>query len=189
MAGLSTSVANEGIKSRRRVSRLRYAISIVVLALCGLVYAGFATQSLVSYEVISGSMAPTLLKGDRVLVHQWRGYQPVVDDLVALVDPEDERDFLLTKRVAAVEGQTVEIAGGYLYVDGEKWAVPGRQPMPVPPDRHLAPLTIGRGEVFVLGDNVENSEDSLAFGPVKADTVKGKVLFIYWPPSRMGKVR
>jgi len=179
---------NGEAKPKRRISRLRYAISLVVLVVVLLVYAGFASGRIGNYEVISNSMLPTLRKGDRVLVDQRRAYVPADGDVVALADPEDTGAFL-TKRIGALSGQSVETSDGYLLVDGKKWAPPGVSPVPVPSDRQLDALELGMNQVFVLGDNVENSEDSLAFGPVPAKSIKGKVLLIYWPPSRMGRVR
>jgi signal peptidase I len=175
-------------KPKRKVSRLRYAISLVVLVIVLLVYAGFASGRIGNYEVISNSMLPTLRKGDRVLVDQRHNHVPADGDVIALEDPEDTRGFL-TKRIGALSGQTVEISEGFLLVDGKEWAPPGASPVPVPPDRHVDALTLGEEQVFVLGDNVQNSEDSLAFGPVSTKSIKGKVLLIYWPPARMGRVR
>ena len=170
------------------MSRLRYAISVVVLAVVGLIYASFATGHVGNYEVISNSMAPTLLKGDRVLVDQRPHFTPAVDEVVVLDDPQSA-DQPLTKRVAATAGQTVEIVDRYLTVEGKKWAPADMAPTLLSQDRHLPRTVIGGGEVFVVGDNIDNSEDSVAFGPVPAASVKGKLLFIYWPPSRMGKIR
>lgn len=175
-------------RPKRKVSRQRYAISVVVLAVVALVYAGFATGHVGNYEVISNSMAPTLLKGDRVLVDQRPHRIATPGDVIVLNDPESSGQ-LLTKRVAAVEGQKVEIAGDYLVVDGERWAPGELDPIPLSPDRQLRRMTIGKDEVFVVGDNIDNSEDSLVFGPVPAQSVKGKVLFIYWPPARAGRVK
>jgi len=175
-------------RPRRKVSRLRYAASLVALALVALVFTAFALGHIGNYEVISNSMAPTLLKGDRVLVDQRPYYVPSVGDVVALEDPEAPGS-LLTKRVAAVGGQTVEIVDGYVVVDGRRWAPPGRKPSQVSPESRLNKVKLGEGEIFVLGDNSGNSEDSLFFGPVPASSVRGKVLFIYWPPGRVGKVR
>jgi len=158
-----------------------------VLGVVGLVFASFALGHIGNYEVISNSMAPTLLKGDRVLVDQRPHYAPAVGDVVVLNDPESPRQ-LLTKRVAAAAGHTVQIATGYLLVDGKKWA-PASLPSPPIPDRQLPRTTIGKGEIFILGDNIENSEDSLAFGPVAVASVKGRLLFIYWPPNRIGWIR
>ena len=71
-----------------------------------------------------------------------------------------------------------------------------------PPDvkvRVVAPTAITRGEygprvvpaqdIFVLGDNRPNSEDSRAFGFVPLHNLIGKAILIYWPPERMHVLR
>jgi len=187
VASANIPVSGES-KPKRKVSRLRYVISVIVLGLVTFVYAALALGHIGNYEVISGSMLPTLHEGDRVLVDQRYHSTPAVGDVVVLTDPESPGE-LLTKRVAATAGQTVEIADGFLLVDGKKWAPDGLPPTRLSGDRQLQRTTIGEGEVFVLGDNVQVSEDSLAFGPVPVRSIKGRLLFIYWPPSRIRRVR
>ena len=51
------------------------------------------------------------------------------------------------------------------------------------------PVQVPEGPVFVLGDNRNESEDSTTWGPVPADTIIGRVRYIYSPVSRMGTVR
>jgi len=175
-------------KPRRKVSRLRYAVGVVVLGVVGLIFASFALGHVGNYEVISNSMAPTLFKGYRVLVDQRPHYVPQVGDVIVFEDPETAGD-LLTKRVAATAGQTVEIADGFLLVDGREWAPPKQSPSRVPPDRHMERVKLRKGEVFVLGDSLENSEDSVEFGPVATKSVKGKLWLVYWPPGHVSRVR
>jgi signal peptidase I len=133
-------------------------------------------------------MAPTLLRGDRVLVDQRHDYVPEIDDVIVFQDPEEPGESL-TKRVAAVGGQTIEIRNGFLFIDGEKWARRGQKPRRVPEYRHVNPLTLLPGNIYVLGDNVDNSEDSLAYGPIRLDAVRGRVRWVYWPPSRIDRIR
>jgi len=47
-------------------------------------------------------------------------------------------------------------------------------------------ITLGHNEYFLLGDNTANSKDSRYFGPVHKDSIIGRVVKIYWPPSRLG---
>lgn len=48
---------------------------------------------------------------------------------------------------------------------------------------------VSGGDVELRGDNAALSTDSREFGPVAADLVRGRVVFVYWPPSRFGRVR
>ncbi|MEU0876241.1 signal peptidase I [Nocardia brasiliensis] len=118
--------------------------------------------------------------------------------------PPDEND--VVKRVIAVGGQTVECcdAQGRVEVDGkpldEPYArylfpyVPGR-PYAAGGGREFAPVTVPEGNLWVMGDNRDNSRDSRAHtrdelhGTVPVDNVRGKAVFKIWPPSRIGPVR
>ncbi len=46
---------------------------------------------------------------------------------------------------------------------------------------------INENELFVMGDNRNNSADSRVFGPISLDKIFGKIIFIYGPFSRIGK--
>lgn len=85
---------------------------------------------------------------------------------------------IFVKRIVAVAGDTVNIEGGNLYVNGKEI----RLDTTIGETREAAdaldyPVVVAEGEVFVLGDNRENSEDSRMFGPIKLEDVKGKILW------------
>lgn len=54
---------------------------------------------------------------------------------------------------------------------------------------HFGPVTVPPGSYMVLGDNRDASCDSRFWGPVPEGQVKGKAVFIYWPPGRIGRPR
>lgn len=120
------------------------------------------------------SMYPTLHDKDMVLYKRLdKNY--VLGDIVAIDRPNEE---MFVKRVVAVAGDTVNIEGGKLYVNGkeqeEPWALGETEPVK---GKVIFPLTVSDGEVFVLGDNRENSEDSRMFGPIKIEDTKGKLVW------------
>jgi signal peptidase I len=88
----------------------------------------------------------------------------------------------LVKRVIAVAGETIEVRGGHALVNGqpigepwvEQFGGPGYGPELVPEDH-----------VFILGDNRAVSHDSRAIGPVAVDSVRGRVVLVYWPPDQL----
>jgi signal peptidase I len=47
-------------------------------------------------------------------------------------------------------------------------------------------IVLGPDEYFVLGDNSSASLDSRHFGPIRRDSIIGRVNWIYWPPGRRG---
>ncbi|MEU7138350.1 signal peptidase I [Nocardia sp. NPDC046473] len=118
--------------------------------------------------------------------------------------PPDEND--LVKRVIAVGGQTVQCCDpqGRVLVDGkpldEPYATytipytPG-QPFGAGGGREFAPIKVPEGNLWVMGDNRNNSRDSRAHtrdelhGTVPVSNVRGKAVFKIWPPGRIGPVR
>lgn len=89
---------------------------------------------------------------------------------------------LFVKRVVALPGDTVEISGGTLYVNGQAVADPPQMGS-VPRDYPLRQL--GADEYFVMGDNRRTSHDSRAedVGPISRDMIMGKVKCVLLPAS------
>ncbi|MGQ9489791.1 MAG: signal peptidase I [Anaerolineae bacterium] len=108
----------------------------------------------------------------------WCVRQPRRGDVVIFQYPRDpSRDFI--KRVIGLPGETVEVRAGQVYING--------QPMPEPfgpnPGSYTAPpVTLGPDEVFVMGDNRNNSSDSHLWGPLPLARIIGKAMISYWPP-------
>ncbi|MBC8423523.1 signal peptidase I [bacterium] len=42
------------------------------------------------------------------------------------------------------------------------------------------PFVVPEGQIFMMGDNRFNSQDSRYWGPLDVDLIRGKALFIYW---------
>jgi signal peptidase I len=140
-----------------------------------------------AFQVEQYSMEPNLLPRDRVLVNKFLYHfrPPRPGEVVVLRPPSDpERNYI--KRVVAVAGQRLWIHDGHVYVNGRSLGEP-----------YLAAITRGEygprlvpaDDIFVLGDNRPNSEDSRAFGFVPLHNVIGKAIFVYWPPERITFLR
>ncbi len=110
--------------------------------------------------------------------------KPAPGDIVVFEYPLDpSRDFI--KRVIAVEGQRVEIKGGYVYVDGK----PLHEPYIASRPAYTMPeIVVPAGTVFVLGDNRNSSSDSHQWGVLPLENIIGKAWLSYWPPSSWGFV-
>ena len=158
--------------------------SVVVALILAILIRLFILQP---FYIPSGSMEPTLLPGDRIVVGKVGLFfgQPKPGDVVVFHYPLDPRqDFV--KRLIASGGQTVELRQSRLYIDGKLVAQPY-----LPPGLTFAdfgPVTVPSGTYFMLGDNRNNSDDSRVWGFVKQNLVVGRVLFIYWPLDRIGVV-
>ncbi len=143
------------------------------------------------------SMDHTLANNDRLIV--WRlGYEPKQGDIVIFAPPIPENEgrnslnrIYWVKRVIATGGQHVDIdySENAVYVDGKKLNedyLP--QVMERPGGNTIESVDIPEGDVFLMGDNRNNSRDCRYIGPVDEDTVIGKAVFRFWPLTSAGTV-
>ncbi len=145
------------------------------------------------FKIPSGSMRPTLMEGDRILVNKfiYRFRPPQRGDIIVFKFPDDlKRPFI--KRLAAVGGDTVEIRGGRLIVNGQ--VLDG-----VFEVRHYynqggfgqegRPIRVPEGNYFVLGDNSMSSHDSRFWGFVPKKLLMGEAICVFWPVTRWKVLR
>jgi signal peptidase I len=181
-----------------------YLESIVVAIILALFVRTFAVQA---FKIPTGSMEPNLLIGDHLLVNKLV-YSPSLGHfedvllakrpiarghVIVFKFPEDpERDFI--KRVIGLPGETVEIRGKQVYIDGRPLTEPYAhfidQPLhPDDPEYGLrgdsargewGPQVVPAGHLFVMGDNRDNSRDSRYWGFLPIDQVKGRAMLVYW---------
>lgn len=174
----------------------RTLLSIVGLVALVIVLSwGLRTFVFQAYEIPSGSMEDTIMTGDMVFSEKVSYYfgEPERGDIVTFTDPELPSRTLI-KRVIATEGETINLVDGKVVVDGVELDEPytdGKPTYPLTPAYGTAisyPYTLGEGELWVMGDNRTNSQDSRYFGPIDASTVTGKATLIYWPLSSFGLI-
>ena len=153
-------------------------------ALLSLVIITFVVQA---FYIPSGSMEPTLMVDDRILVAKFMyRFKPVHrgDVIVFRYPLNPQRDFV--KRVMGLPGDRVQLKDGVVHLDGTVLSEKGYT---IKPDfGNYGPVTVPASQYFVLGDNRNNSEDSRFFGYVPRGNVIGKAIFIYWPLPRIGFV-
>ena len=171
------------LQRRNRSAWREYAEALIIAVLLALTVRTFVVQAFV---IPSGSMLPTLRIGDYLLVNKFVYlFRPVRrGDIIVFKFPQDEtRDFI--KRVIGLPGETLEIRGRQVFIDGrplhESYAVYNEPPLlrtPVP--YHLAPLIIPPGHLFMMGDNRDNSLDSRSWGLLEESKVVGEASIIYF---------
>ena len=134
------------------------------------------------------SMEPTLQNGVQLIMLSLF-YTPENGDIVILSD-KTGLDKPLVKRVIATGGQTVELDGGTVFVDGEPLTEPYVPEAWADEGNLTYPLTVPEGSVFVMGDNRNHSTDSRSssIGLVDEDEVLGKIIFRIFPLSRIGLI-
>ena len=141
-----------------------------------------------AYKIPAGSMVPTLLVGDHIIVDRlvYKKNQPKRGDVVVFEYPRDPSlDYI--KRVVAVGGDLVEMKDKKIFINGElqkedfvthrdKNVLPASQG----PRDTFGPVAVPENSVFVMGDNRDNSFDSRFWGFVHEDKIRGKAMSIYW---------
>ena len=124
------------------------------------------------------SMLPNFESGELLLTQKvsYRFSEPKLRDIIVFEAPiGNKADFI--KRIIGLPGDTVRIENGEVAVNGSKLE-----------ENYINTITEGNvvvtlnaDEYFVLGDNRTSSSDSRTFGPIKKDSIKGKVWLVYWP--------
>ncbi len=131
--------------------------------------------------VPTGSMERTVLVGDHLLVNRGAYWFAKVGrgEVISFYPPGNYRDVYL-KRVVAVGGDHVEIRDGAVYVNSREVSEPYVEHvcgLCTMPQTHTV---VPAGELYVLGDNRDRSEDSRYFGPVPESNVIGKPVMVLW---------
>jgi signal peptidase I len=189
--------------------------TVVLVALAVLLAVIFKTFLVAAFYIPSGSMETTLNISDRVLVekvsyrfgdvqrgdvvvfvHEEPGLEPVgpsnpvarffssLGQAIGLVPPSD-RDFI--KRVVGLPGDTITCERGRLVRNGE--------PVPEPyldqgtTTEGCKKTAVGPGQLFVMGDNRTNSQDSRTFGVIRRSDVVGRAFVRIWPLNHVGWLR
>jgi signal peptidase I len=191
----SATEAQEQVKTKSTFREYVEAIGMALLL--ALFIRTFIVQA---FKIPSGSMIPTLQIGDHILVNKlaygvripfWEQYlvefkQVERGDVVVFVFPEDRsKDFI--KRVIGAPGDSVEIRGKKVYVNGKQIDDPhahfeGDDPQNagLTTRDDFGPKTVPENSIFVMGDNRDRSYDSRFWGFVNLGDVRGKAFLIYW---------
>jgi signal peptidase I len=160
-----------------------------------------------NFQVYGSSMAPTLDDGQYLLVNRlvylkvdtgrlsrmipfWNVEEPSQrfaihppqrGEVIVFRSPrQPDQDFV--KRVVGLPGEEIEVRNGAVYIDGSALEEPYLDRRD---NSNRAPIKLGEGEYFMMGDNRGNSNDSRTWGPLHVGNVRGKVWVVYWPFSAL----
>lgn len=183
----------------------RWITELIVIVIIVLLIRAFVTQP---YNIPSGSMQPTLLVGDFILVNKlvYRFSEPQRGDIVVFKYPIDPNiDFI--KRIIALPGEEIEVRNNQVFINGKplplievgrgeengvrkviyeeilpegrKHKVQFYEDFPFS-KRDFGPVVVPPNHYFVMGDNRDNSEDSRYWGFVPRENIVGKAFVIYF---------
>ncbi|MCP4681236.1 MAG: signal peptidase I [Desulfobacterales bacterium] len=184
-------------KSKKKGVIREYVEAAIIAILLALFIRTFAVQA---FKIPSGSMIPTLLVGDHILVNKFiYGVKipfirktlipissPQREDVIVFIYPKDKsKDFI--KRVIGLPGEEIKIIGGKIHINGELFddkygyfSDEGKKSTHFLRKTGFGPVTVPENHLLVLGDNRDNSRDSRYWGFVPLESVKGKAFIIYW---------
>jgi len=165
------------------VRTIRVSVTaVLILFILAFAYLYFV-QDMRFFIVPTRSMQPTLYPMDRIMTIKAAEYQR--GDIIVFPDPDHPGDYL-AKRVVAITGDTVAVNNRVLLVNNN----PVPEPYIAEPMEYtLAPFIVPFGQVFVLGDNRNASEDSKDWEQgVAVDNIRGRVALVYMPFDRFRRV-
>ena len=153
---------------------------IVVLVLLAFTLA-MTTKTYVveAYEIKGRSMVPTFDDGQRVVVLKL--FSDIQRGDIVIFSSQDDPGKDLIKRVIALPGERIQIRKGLVRINGKVL----KEGYLEDKDYGLYDAEIdeevGLGQIYVLGDNRDDSHDSRRFGSVSEESLKGKVVVRWWP--------
>lgn len=174
-----------------------YFEAICVAVILALFIRTFVVQA---FKIPSGSMLPTLLIGDHLLVNKFiYGIRvpftgkilvpiksPKHGDVVVFRFPKD-RSIDYIKRVVGTPGDTVEIKAKKVFINGKPIndvhahvSSPTVLSAKASPRDNFGPILVPEDRIFVMGDNRDNSYDSRFWGFVDQRDLLGKAFILYW---------
>ncbi|TAM56180.1 signal peptidase I [bacterium] len=166
------------------VSRIRNAASVTLqVALLAVLILVFFLRA----PVVSGlSMEPRIASGEHVLIDTLSfRFRPLQRGEIIAFEHNAATPIVYLKRVIGLPGDRIEIVDGRVIRDG---VVLDERYVRYPDHRSFAPLIVPAHDLYVLGDNRADSDDSRAWGFVSDSQVIGQALMVLWPPDHVGRL-
>ena len=203
----------EPATEKKKRSKLSFFVEFVIYIALTLLCVFWVPEHVIQRTVVKGeSMENTLQNKDSLLVEKvsYHFKEPSRYDIIVfypygksgtevpesmkdIMEIEDDSDTseeseLYVKRVFGLPGETIQIIGNDIYINGEKIEDEYAKNVMKDEDAGVAstPITLGEDEYFVLGDNRKVSLDSRELGPIKEKNIAGHVVLRIWPLKKFG---
>ena len=198
------------MNSKRIFREIRGLIITILVSI--LLLSIFNTKVFAMAKVQQKSMENTLYNDEMLLVDKlsYNFSEPKRGDIIIFLKDEEKGSFFeesymflkevislknisdnrtrYIKRVIGIEGDEVNISGGFVYINGEK--IDESYIKGDTNSREIDfPIVVGENELLVLGDNREVSKDSRNFGLIKINQVEGQAIFRVLPLNRFGVIK
>lgn len=188
-----TELGREEVRQNGRAPKQGSLIrELIIYALLLILCVRIVPTYIIQRTIVDGpSMEDTLHDGESLLVEKisWHfGWIDRFDIIVFYPYGREVEEEYYVKRVIGLPGETVQIIGSEIYINGEVLEENyGKDPI-TNPGRAAEPITLGEDEYFVLGDNRAVSLDSRydSVGNVKRENIGGKAIFRIWPLNKFG---
>ena len=179
--------AKEKLEDEKVRGFMRWVFEIVVTLVLAAMVGIMLFQTVTMQE---SSMEPTIAVGDRFFINRvvYKFSSPKRGDLIVFRTNASDDAALHIRRVIGLPGETIQISGGRILIDGEAYKEGKDFPMISNPGLASSSITLESGEYFVLGDNRKNSEYSryADIGMVKKRYIAGKIWFTCAPFEKLG---
>ena len=179
--------AKEKLEDEKVRGFMRWVFEIIVTLVLAAMVGIMLFQTVTMQE---SSMEPTIAVGDRFFINRvvYKFSSPKRGDLIVFRTNASDDAALHIRRVIGLPGETIQISGGRILIDGEAYKEGKDFPMISNPGLASSSITLESGEYFVLGDNRNNSEDSryADIGMVKKRYIAGKIWFTCAPFEKLG---
>lgn len=155
----------------KRLSMMKEVLQTVLLAF---IIAVVVNQMTAVTLIVGHSMDPTLDDGQRLMVNKmvYRTHMPSYGDVIVFY-PDGKDGLTYVKRIIAVEGDKIEIKNNVVILNGDILDEPYiNEPMWT---ENMEEITLMNGELFVMGDNRNNSTDSRVIGPIRIEDIIGRL--------------
>lgn len=184
-------------KEKKKRSPISYVIEgliyIALIFFCVYIVPNYVVQR----TVVSGdSMQDTLHDGESLLIDKisYRFTNPSRYDIIVFYPKGRDVEEFYVKRIYGLPGETIQIKGDDIYINGEKIDDPYAKDSMDSAGIAEEPYTLADDEYFVLGDHRSVSIDSRISpedeldgpGPVKFENIAGKVILRIWPLKKFG---